>query len=157
MARPPGAGPVQERVLSRSMPRLKGATNALLPYSTKQHNDRVQTACTRSARINDIRQCGLPATPPPAIKNPHQYFIVIGGGSLTGFCYWLGGLDIGSLLSLGTLHDFEGNLLAFFQGLESAHVNRGEMRKQVFAPVIRSDETKAFSVVEPLNCTSCHV
>jgi hypothetical protein len=66
-------------------------------------------------------------------------------------------LDVGCLLALRTLNDVKGNLLAFFEGLEAAHVNRGEVREQVFAAIIRSNETETLCVVEPLNCTVCHV
>ncbi len=47
--------------------------------------------------------------------------------------------------------------LAFFEGLETAHVDRREMREQVFASIIRRDETKTFCIVEPLYSTVCHV
>ena len=69
----------------------------------------------------------------------------------------LGGLDVGSLLALRTLGHVEGHTLSFFQGLETVHVDRGEMREQIFTTVIRSDEAKTFSVVEPLDGTSCHM
>ncbi len=68
----------------------------------------------------------------------------------------LGGLDVGGLLALGALHHFEGDLLAFFEGLEAAHIDRGEMREQVFAAVIGSNETETLCIVEPLNSTVCH-
>jgi len=66
-------------------------------------------------------------------------------------------LDIGSLLALGTLNDVEGDLLAFLEGFETAHVDCGEVREQVFATIIRSDEAKTFCIVEPLYSTVCHV
>ena len=69
----------------------------------------------------------------------------------------LGSLDVGSLLALRTLGHVEGHTLSFFQGLETVHVDRGEMREQIFTTVIRSDEAKTFSVVEPLDGTSCHM
>lgn len=52
------------------------------------------------------------------------------------------GLNIGRLLTLRALSDLELYLLSFFQCLESVHLNGGEMREQVFATIVRSDETK---------------
>src|SRR3972149_2935721 len=66
-------------------------------------------------------------------------------------------LNVGSLLAFRTLNDVKGNLLAFFEGFEAAHVDCGEMREQIFAAIIRSNETKTFCIVEPLYCTVCHV
>ena len=68
----------------------------------------------------------------------------------------LGRLDVGSLLAFRALRDFELNFLTFFESLEAVHVDRGEMCKQIFAAIIRSDEAEAFGVIEPLNCTCCH-
>ncbi len=31
------------------------------------------------------------------------------------------------------------------------------MREQIFAAIIRSNKTETFCIIEPLNCTSCHV
>jgi hypothetical protein len=31
------------------------------------------------------------------------------------------------------------------------------MREQIIAAISRRDKTKTFCIVEPLNCTSCHV
>jgi len=69
----------------------------------------------------------------------------------------LASLNIGGLLTLGALHHFEGNLLTFLQGLEAAYVDRGEMREQILAAIIGSNETKTLCIVEPLYCTACHV
>jgi hypothetical protein len=66
-------------------------------------------------------------------------------------------LDVGSLLAFGTLNYFKGDLLAFFEGLEAAHVDCGKVREQIFAAIIGSDKTETLCVVEPFNCTSCHV
>jgi hypothetical protein len=46
--------------------------------------------------------------------------------------------------------------LTFFEGLETVHVDCGEMREQVLAAVIWSDEAKTLGIIEPLNCTCCH-
>jgi hypothetical protein len=65
-------------------------------------------------------------------------------------------LDVGGLLALGTLNNFKGHFLTFFERLEAAHVDRGEMREQVFAAIIGSNKTKTLCIVEPLNSTVCH-
>src|SRR3977135_2341031 len=66
-------------------------------------------------------------------------------------------LDVGSLFPLGSRGDFERNLLAFLQRLESRHVDRREMREQIFAAAVGSNETKPFGVVKPLYSSCCHV
>src|ERR1700688_2394041 len=66
-------------------------------------------------------------------------------------------LDVGSLLPLGPRGDFERHLLAFLQRLESRHVDRREMREEIFSAAIGSNETKAFGVVKPLYSSCCHV
>ncbi len=66
-------------------------------------------------------------------------------------------LDVRSLFAFRTLNDIKGNLLAFFQRLETAHVNCGEVREKIFATIIWSNKAKAFCIIEPLNCTVCHV
>ena len=65
--------------------------------------------------------------------------------------------DIRSLLALWTLRHVKRNLFALFEGLESAHGNRGEVREKIFATIIRSNETETLGVIEPLNCTCCHI
>jgi hypothetical protein len=65
-------------------------------------------------------------------------------------------LDIGGLLSLWALNNFESHFLTFFQRLETRHVDRGEMREQILAAVIGSDETKTLCIIEPLYSTVCH-
>lgn len=65
-------------------------------------------------------------------------------------------LDVGSLLAFRALRDFELDFLTFFEGLKTVHVDCGEMREQILAAVIWSDEAKAFGIIEPLNSTSCH-
>ena len=72
------------------------------------------------------------------------------------FRYTSSSLDVGSLLAFRALRDFELNFLTFFEGLETVHVDCGEVREQIFAAVIWSDEAKTFGIIEPLNCTCCH-
>ena len=43
------------------------------------------------------------------------------------------------------------------QGFEAVHIDYGEVREQVFATIVRGDEAEAFSVIEPLDGTSCHM
>lgn len=81
----------------------------------------------------------------------------------TGFCMLLliGGislalLNIRSLLAFGALRYFELDLLTFFEGLEAVHLNCGEVGEQIFTAVIRSNESEAFGIVEPLDGTCCH-
>ena len=47
------------------------------------------------------------------------------------------GLDVRGLLAFGSLGDLERNLLAFLERLETAHLDRREMREQIFAAVVR--------------------
>jgi hypothetical protein len=68
-----------------------------------------------------------------------------------------GALDVGSLLALGALHDFEGDFFAFLQGLETIHVDRGEVREEIFAAIVRRNKAEAFGIIEPLDSTDCHV
>ena len=64
--------------------------------------------------------------------------------------------DIGSLLAFRALRDFELDFLTFFEGLETVHIDCGEVREQILAAVIRSDEAKTFGIIEPFNSTCCH-
>src|SRR5215831_6358275 len=66
-------------------------------------------------------------------------------------------LNIGSLLALRARRHFERDLLTLLKRLEARHVDCREMRKQIFAPAVRRYEAEAFSVVEPLYRSSCHV
>ena len=68
----------------------------------------------------------------------------------------LSSLDVGSLLAFRALRDFELDFLTFFEGLKTVHVDCGEMREQILAAVIWSDEAKTFGIIEPLNSTCCH-
>lgn len=83
-------------------------------------------------------------------KTPHARGSLLPGGER------LQTLDVGSLLAFRALRDFELDFLTFFEGLKTVHVDRGEVSKQILAAVIRSDEAKAFGIIEPLNSTSCH-
>src|SRR5687767_7215586 len=67
-------------------------------------------------------------------------------------------LDVARLLFAAfTRSDLEGDFLSFGERLEAVHVDRGEVREEVFAAAVRGDEAKAFGVVKPLNGTGCHV
>src|SRR5258708_21630857 len=66
------------------------------------------------------------------------------------------GLDVRSLLALRALRDFELDFLSFLERFEPAHLNRGEVRKQILAAVIRGYEPITLSIIEPLNSTCCH-
>ena len=59
------------------------------------------------------------------------------------------------------LEDFDPNfmapdLLAFLERLETAHLDRREVREQVFAAVIRGDEAIPLGIVEPLHRSCGH-
>jgi hypothetical protein len=85
-----------------------------------------------------------------AKKNPARQ------GFFTSGLKELSRLDVGSLLAFRALRDFELNFLTFFEGLETVHVDCGEVSEQIFTAVIWSDEAKTFGIIEPLNSTSCH-
>ena len=55
--------------------------------------------------------------------------------------------------------NFELNVLAFCQSFEAITLNSREVYEYVFATICRSNEAKAFSLVEPLNLTFnlCHL
>src|SRR5690554_2154844 len=61
-------------------------------------------------------------------------------------------LDFVGLQALLALHDLEGDLLAFLQGLEAGALDRTEVDEDVLA-VLRGDEAEALGVVEPLDGT----
>lgn len=67
-----------------------------------------------------------------------------------------GRLNIRRLFAFWALCDFELYFLAFFQGLEAVHLNRGKVCEQIFAAIIRCNKTKAFGIVEPLDSACCH-
>ncbi len=68
----------------------------------------------------------------------------------------LGGLDIRCLLALRASRHIKSHTLIFLQGFETAALNRGEVREQIVAAIIRLNESETFSVVEPFYSTSCH-
>jgi hypothetical protein len=69
----------------------------------------------------------------------------------------LDSLYIGGLLAFRPLGHFERNFLPFFEGFESAHLNRREMRKQIFTAVVRRNEAIPLRVIEPFHSTCCHI
>ena len=72
------------------------------------------------------------------------------GGKLLDSCDFLG------LLALRPLRNVETDLLTLFEALEALHVDRREVREEVFAAVVRGDEAVTFCVVEPLDRAGCH-
>ena len=89
-------------------------------------------------------------------KSPNKKPATFVAGFLSRIKQELTRLDVGGLPALRTLNNFEGHFLAFFERLEAAHVDRGEMREQIFAAIIGSNETETLCIVEPLNSTVCH-
>src|SRR5206468_6990050 len=65
-------------------------------------------------------------------------------------------LDVGRLLAFRALRHIEGNLLAFLEGLEALHLDRREVREEVFAAVVGRDEPVSLRVIEPLHSSGCH-
>jgi hypothetical protein len=59
-------------------------------------------------------------------------------------------LDICCLFTLRSLLDVEGHTLAFVQRLEAFSLNFREAREEVFATVIRCDESKTFASLNHL-------
>src|SRR5712692_286481 len=66
------------------------------------------------------------------------------------------GLDIRSLLAFGALCDFELDLLSFLERLKAAHLNRGEVRKQILTAVVRGYKAITLGIIEPLYRTCWH-
>src|SRR6266850_1213352 len=66
------------------------------------------------------------------------------------------GLDVRSLLALRALRDFELDFLSFLERFEPAHLNRGEVRKQILAAVIRGYKPITLCIIEPLHRTCWH-
>ena len=58
---------------------------------------------------------------------------------------------------LGIRLGFKLDLLAFRQGLEAIHLDRGEMHKNIVAAIVIGDEAEAFFRIEPFNCTVHYV
>src|SRR5690606_19765113 len=64
--------------------------------------------------------------------------------------------DVGSLQALGALLDVELDLLVLGQVAVAVTRDRLEVRENVFAAVVGSDEAEALVGVKPLNSSSCH-
>lgn len=64
--------------------------------------------------------------------------------------------NIRCLLALRASGHFKGDALIFLERLETARLNCGEVRKQIFATLVRGDEAKTLRIIEPLYDTSCH-
>jgi len=77
--------------------------------------------------------------------------------SLTGFCILLSKcLDrhyVCSRWAFGTVSDFELYTLAFGQSFETVGLDCREVYEYIFAAIFRSNETKAFGLIKPLNVT----
>ena len=104
---------------------------------------------------------GHKSTPGRLICNPSARFVgarlrypvmQLIAGDVSG----LGGLDVRSLLALGTSSDVKRYALTFLERLEATGVYCRVMREEILSTVFRGDEAKAFCVVEPLHCTCCH-
>ena len=65
-----------------------------------------------------------------------------------------GGANGCRLQAFGAVADFEFYALIFSQGAETVALNFAEMGEQVVTTTIGSDETEAFSVIEPFNDAS---
>jgi hypothetical protein len=65
-------------------------------------------------------------------------------------------LDICGLLALWSQLDFEADLLPVAKRLEAFRLHLGKMGKQVFATIVRRDETEALCIVEPLHFARLH-
>ena len=68
-----------------------------------------------------------------------------------------GGLYVRRLFAFGPLRDFKRDFLPLFQGLEAIHLDCRKMGEQVVAAIIRGDESVTLGIVEPFDCTSCHM
>jgi hypothetical protein len=66
-------------------------------------------------------------------------------------------LDVGSLLAFRPGGDIEADALVFRQGLEAGRIDRGEVREQIVAAIVRFDEAEALGVVKPFHSASRHV
>src|SRR3954468_3889702 len=65
--------------------------------------------------------------------------------------------DVRGLIPLGAGRFVETDLLPFFERFEAGILDCGEMGKEIFASIIRRDESETLRVVEPLNGTCSHV
>lgn len=64
--------------------------------------------------------------------------------------------DVLRLESLGTLGDFERNLIVLAQGFESFRLDGRVVDKQILTTVLGRDETIPFRIVKPLHCSCRH-
>jgi hypothetical protein len=117
-------------------PSMKAVARGPTKAVTERPNpeSRTQRQCSRG--IQQKCPCGPVATGPQACNSAR--------------------LDVRGLLALRSAHNFELNLLAFFEALEAIHLNRAKVREQILSAVIRGDESVTLGVVEPFDSTSCH-
>ena len=81
-----------------------------------------------------------------------------------GFSYKISGLELDSSYvnccrTFLAVLNFKLNVLAFGQSFETITLDSGEVYEHIFAAISRSNETKTFRLVEPLNLTFnlCHL
>src|SRR5277367_4312096 len=96
---------------------------------------------------------GLQIDAEASICNPYAPFCwreaaKCGGAAYRGRCVGLGGLDVRSLLALGTSSDVKRYALTFLERLEATGVDCRVMREEILSTVFRGDEAKTFCVVE---------
>jgi hypothetical protein len=65
-------------------------------------------------------------------------------------------LNVAGLLAFRAGFDLEGDLLSFFQALETSRVDCGKMGKQIFAASVWRNEAEALGIVEPPHTSSSH-
>lgn len=85
-----------------------------------------------------------------AIKNP------AGAGFFSQTSELTDNLNVCSLLAFRTSSDVERHLLVLGEGFEALNLDFGEVGEQIITTAVWSNEAEAFSVIKPLNCTSCH-
>ena len=66
------------------------------------------------------------------------------------------GLNVRRLFAFWPLGDLEADFLTFLECFEPAHLYGRKVCEQVFAAIVRSNETIALGVIEPLHRTRCH-
>jgi hypothetical protein len=66
------------------------------------------------------------------------------------------GSDVCRLLAFRPGRHVEGDTLRFFQRLETAVLNRREMREHVLGASVGGDKAEALGVIEPLNSAFTH-
>ena len=90
-------------------------------------------------------------------KKAHPAFAGRASYGILECAVFLGSLNIGCLLAFGALSYFERNFLSFLEGFESPHLDRREVREQIFPAVIRRNEAITLRIVEPFHSTCCHI